>query len=166
MPEHKHRSRATNPFPTDYDPDLYPTVELDEEQASYYQSQIGILHLIVELGRTDIATEVSLLASHVALPRKGPLQTVFHIYAYLKERHNSRLALDPSYPEIDMRIFYQADWILWVTMPQNQEENQSFGELLWSLMMQMIKSDEDPAWDSVSSSIWLALFGIQRDWQL
>ena len=79
-------------------------------QATYYQSQIGILHWIVELGRVDITTEVSLLASHVALPRKGHLQTVFHIYGYLKKRHNSRLALDPSYPEIDMRVSHQADW--------------------------------------------------------
>ena len=39
-----------------------------------------------------------------------PLQTVFHIYAYLKKRQNSRLALDPSYPKIDMRTFHQADW--------------------------------------------------------
>ena len=88
-PEQKHSSRATNPFPTDYDPDLDTTNELDEDQATYYQSQIGILHWTVELGH---------------------LQTVFHIYAYLKKRHNSRLALDPSHPEIDMRVFHQADW--------------------------------------------------------
>ena len=86
MPEHKHSSRVTNPFPTDYDLDLDTTNELNEEQATYFQSQIGILHWIVELGRIDIATEVSLLASHVALPRRGHLQTVFHIYAYLKKK--------------------------------------------------------------------------------
>ena len=106
MPEHKHSSRATNPFPTDYDPDLVTTNELDEDQATYYQTQIGILCWIVELVRIDIATEVPLSASHVALPRTGPLQTVFHIYLYLKERINSRLALDPSYPSIDMRTFH------------------------------------------------------------
>ena len=110
MPDHKYSSRVTNPFPTEYDPDLDTTNEIDEDQATYYQSQIGIMHWIVELRRIDIATEVSLLASHVALPRKGHLQTVLHIDAYLKKRHNSRLALDPSYPEIDMRAFNQADW--------------------------------------------------------
>ena len=71
MPEHKHSCRASNPFPTDCEPDLDTTAELNEEQATYYQSQIGIFHWIVELGRIDIATKVSLLASHVALPRKG-----------------------------------------------------------------------------------------------
>ena len=110
MPEHKHSCRASNPFPTDYYPDLDTTAEFDEEQATYYQSQIDILHWIVELGRIDIATEVSLLGSHVTLPRKGHLQTVFHIYAYLMKRHNSRLAVDPSYPEIDMRVFHHKDW--------------------------------------------------------
>ena len=110
MPGHKQGNRATTPFPTDYDPDFDTTNELDEDQATYYQSRIGILCWIVELARIDIATEESLLASHVALPRKGHFQTVFHIYAYLKKRHNSRLALDPSYPSIDMRTFHQADW--------------------------------------------------------
>ena len=110
IPGHKQVNRAPNPFPTGYYPDLDTTDELDEDQATYYQSQFGILHWIVELGGIDIATEVLLLASHVALPRKGHLQTVFHIYAYLKKRHSSRLALDPSYPRIDMRTFHQADW--------------------------------------------------------
>ena len=86
-PEHKCGCRASNPFPTDFDSDLDTTAELDEEQATYYQSQMGILHWIVELGRIDIATVVSLLASHVALPRKGHVQTVFHIFAFLKKRH-------------------------------------------------------------------------------
>ena len=44
MPQHNHGCRASNPFPTDYDPDLDTTAELDEEQATYYQSQISILH--------------------------------------------------------------------------------------------------------------------------
>ena len=81
--------QSFNPFPTDYDPDLDTTAELDEGHATYYQSQIGILCSTVELGRIDIATEISQLASHVALPRKGHLQTVFQIYAYLKKRHSS-----------------------------------------------------------------------------
>ena len=58
MPEHKHSCRASNPFPTDYYTDLDTRAELDEEQATHHQSQIGILHWIVELGMIDIATEV------------------------------------------------------------------------------------------------------------
>ena len=78
--ECKQSCRASNPFPTDYDPDLEIKAELDEEQATYYQSQIDILHCIVESGRIDIATEVSLMASHVALPRKGtPTDSISYI---------------------------------------------------------------------------------------
>ena len=50
MPEHKNSCRASNPFPTDYDNDLDTTAELNEQQPTYYQSQIGILHWIVEFG--------------------------------------------------------------------------------------------------------------------
>jgi len=57
--------------------------------------------VIVEMGRMDISHEVSMLSSHVALPRKGHLEQVFHIFSYLKIYHNERLVLDPTYPEFD-----------------------------------------------------------------
>ena len=107
VPESKHSSRATNPFPTDYHPYLDTTNELDEDQATYYQPQIGILHWIVELGH---------------------LQTAFHIYAYLKKRHNSKLALDPSHPEISTKQIGQTLMGVsrrqYLTMPQSQQETQ------------------------------------------
>ena len=81
--------KALNPFPRDYDPDLDTMDVLNDDQATYCQSQIGILRWIVELGWVDIATEVSLLSSHVSLPREGHLETIFHLYAYLKQKHNS-----------------------------------------------------------------------------
>ena len=46
---------APNPFMLVYDPDLDMTDELLLELTLYFQSQIGILHLIVELGQIDIA---------------------------------------------------------------------------------------------------------------
>ena len=76
----------------------------------YYQSEIGILCWMVEMGRIDIVMEVSLLASHVALPREGHLEAVFHKYTYLKHKHNSCLALDPTYPQVHMGDFHEVDW--------------------------------------------------------
>ena len=66
MPDHKHSSRASNPFPTDYDPDLDKTNALHEDKATYYQFQIGILHwivgfvkILIEQDRqTDIPTKI------------------------------------------------------------------------------------------------------------
>ena len=66
---------------------------------------------MVELGRVDIITEVSVLASHLALPRVGHLEAVvYHIYAYLKNKHNTRMVFDPTYPPIDEGDFVACDW--------------------------------------------------------
>jgi hypothetical protein len=65
---------------------------------------------MVELGRIDIATEVSLLSSHLAYPREGHLETALHIMSYLRQKHNTRLIFDPTYPKIDMGMFPQFDW--------------------------------------------------------
>ena len=102
--------KVSAPFPRDYIPELDITPELDYEQANFYQSQIGILRWAVELGRIDIITEVSMLASHLALPRQGHLEAVYHIFAYLAGKHNTRLVMDPTYPTIDMSQFKECDW--------------------------------------------------------
>ena len=64
----------------------------------------------VELGRVDIATEVSLHSSHLALPREGHLLTALHVMGYLCLKHNSRLIFDPTYPIIDESRFPRHDW--------------------------------------------------------
>jgi hypothetical protein len=57
---------------------------------------------MVELGHIDIATEVSLLSSHLAFPPEGHLETAIHIMSYLSQKHNTRLVIfDPTYPKID-----------------------------------------------------------------
>ncbi len=65
---------------------------------------------MVELGRIDIATEVSLLSSHLAYPCKGHLETALHIMSYLSQKHNTRLIFDLTYPKIDMGQFPQYNW--------------------------------------------------------
>ena len=67
---------------------------------NYYQTQIGVLRWMVLLGRIEIITEVSMLASQLALPREGHLEAVFHIFEYLKGHHNSWMVFDPTYPTI------------------------------------------------------------------
>jgi hypothetical protein len=61
--------------------------------------------LAVALGRVDITTEVSMMSSHLALPRVGHLAQLFHIFAYLKKRHNAEMVFDPSYPVIQADRF-------------------------------------------------------------
>ena len=102
--------KASAPFPAGYDILLDTTPTLGPVLASFYQSQVGILRWIVELGRVDIVTEASLLASQLALPREGHLEAVFHLFLYLRNKHNSCMAFDPTYPEIDMSDFKVCDW--------------------------------------------------------
>jgi hypothetical protein len=65
---------------------------------------------MVELGRIDIATEVSLLSSHLVYPCRGHLETALHIMSYLSQKHNTRLIFDLTYPKIDMEQFPQYSW--------------------------------------------------------
>lgn len=103
--------RVSGPLPSNYRPELDVTEELKGDELSYYHSQIGILRWIVELGRIDIITEVSCLASCLALPRRGHLEAVFHVYAYLKKKQNGVIILDPTYPDIDLSSFNDGvDW--------------------------------------------------------
>ena len=103
-------SKAATPMKSGYQPEMDTSDELDHEEASYFQSQIGILRWCVEIGRIDIATEVSMLSSHLALPREGHLEAVFHIFAYLEKKHNARIVFDPTYHTIDHSNFVHCDW--------------------------------------------------------
>ena len=106
----KKGSRAKSPLPANYRPEFDMTEELEGEEASYYQSLVGILRWMVELGRIDIITEGSMLASHLALPCRGHLEAYFHMFAYLKSNHNATVVMDPTYPEIDHSVFKTCNW--------------------------------------------------------
>ena len=106
----KLSTKINAPLSNDYRPDFDDYSELESADAAYYHFLIGILRWMVELGRLDICCEVSMMSSHLALPREGHLAQVFHIFAYLKKHHNTRLVFDPSYPEIDPNTFVHHDW--------------------------------------------------------
>ena len=68
-------------------------------------SLIGILRWIVELGRVDICLEVSMMSSHIAIPRQGHTYQVLHIFGHTKKYHNTEMVFDPSDPVIDETKF-------------------------------------------------------------
>ena len=55
------------------------TDPLDPDQASYYQTMIGVMRGMVEMGRIDIATECLQLSSHLAYPREGHFESALHM---------------------------------------------------------------------------------------
>jgi hypothetical protein len=90
------KGKVSSVLPYEYRPELDVSEELDNDLYSYYNSLIGVLRWAVELGRIDIAVEVSMLSLHLACPRVGHLDAVFHIFSYLNQYNKSILAFDPS----------------------------------------------------------------------
>jgi hypothetical protein len=76
-------ARADNLFPVDYDPSTDLSDILDPECSSFYQHLISVMRWMVELGRIDTATEVSMLSSNLACPRKVHLENALHVMGYL-----------------------------------------------------------------------------------
>ena len=108
--KYKLPAKAENPFPTTYDSCTDDSDPLDPEQASFFMHLIGCMRWMIEIGRLDIATEVSLLSTHLAYPREGHLIAAIHIMAYLKQKHNTRLVFDPTIPDINLNNFPKYDW--------------------------------------------------------
>ena len=113
-PENSHLkipSKVETPLTMSYRPELDVSSELTSRDSAYYQSLIGILRWVVDLRRIDICLEVSMMSSHLAMPRKGHLDQVLHIFAYLHKYHNTELVYDPSDPVVEHDDFEQRDWI-------------------------------------------------------
>ena len=108
--ELKLRHKTNSPSPGNYHPECDATHECRPENARLYASLIGILRWLVELGRIDITCKVSMMSSYNTMPREGHLDHVIYIFSYLKTHHNSRLVLDPTYPDMDMEKFERKNW--------------------------------------------------------
>ncbi len=67
-------ARADTPFPVDSDLSTDFSDILDPDCSSFYQHLIGVMRWMIELGCIDIATEVFMLSSYLACPRKGHLE--------------------------------------------------------------------------------------------
>ena len=84
-----------------YRPEIDVSPELEGAEASYFHSLIGVLCLIVELGRADICVEVSMMSSHLDLPCQGHMEELHHMFAYIKKHHNAEIVFDPTPLDFD-----------------------------------------------------------------
>jgi len=144
--------RAETPIQTSYRPELDVSPELNATESSYYQSLVGVLRWMVELGRIDICLEVSMMSSHLAMPREGHLGQIFHIFTYLRKFHNTEIVYDPSDPCIETGNFERKDWTSSEfghisgeeELPPNMPEPRGLGFIMSA------KVDADHAADTVS----------------
>ena len=147
----KLKPKVRSPFSGQYCPETDMLPELNSAEASYYMSLIGILRWVVELGRVDIAVEVLLMSSHMAMPREGHLDQLFHMFAYLKCHHNAEMIFDPSYPEHDASQFERQDWSSTVYGGNLKEElPNNMPEPLGRTMIMTAYVDSDHAGDCLT----------------
>jgi hypothetical protein len=97
--EAKLKSTTRDPFPSGYKPKLDVTPELNDELGSRFLQLIGILRWAIELGRLDIFLKISQLSQHQALPRRGHLEVLYHIFAYLKKHQRRSNRIRPEDPQ-------------------------------------------------------------------
>ena len=81
---------------------------------------IGVLRRSVEIGRVDILYETSIMSTHLALPRVGHLEHLFHIFGYLKENPKRKIAFDPDHPFIDEQRLIHTTSMTSTTMQRRQ----------------------------------------------
>ena len=103
-------TRVSTPLSQGYRPELDQSRELDAKRGQYYQSLIGVLRWICELGRVDILVAVSMLSRYLVSPREGHLQQIFHLFAYVKHHKRSRMVFDDTEPVFDPNAFKICDW--------------------------------------------------------
>ena len=103
-------TKCPTPFTHGYHPSEDVSMELNPDGLRLFQELIGVLRWGIELGRIDILLEVALLSSHLALPRIGHLEQVYHIFGYLKKSPRRRLYMDPDHPVVSENRFHKFDW--------------------------------------------------------
>ena len=93
----KKAKHPMNPFSNiKYRPEMDMSAYCTETEHQFYQQCIGILRWMIELGRIDISTEISLMSRYLAQPRLGHLQQVLHIFSFLQSNNCPELIYDPT----------------------------------------------------------------------
>ena len=106
----KLRGKANRPYDQKYRPEMDVTTELNADGISKYQGYMGVFRWIIELGRIDIATEVSALSAFQVQPREGHLEACYHIFAYLRKHPHFTMIQHPVDIEMNEDRFMQQDW--------------------------------------------------------
>jgi hypothetical protein len=86
---------------------------LDDEQTRIYQSLVGAIQWVVQIGRFDVATAIMTLSRFRAMPRQGHLERVKRIYGYLAKMRFAKIRIRTDMPDFSMFPEKKHDW--WYT---------------------------------------------------
>ena len=111
LPENqKLIGKASTPMSQGYHPEADGSPLLDDKRLNYYQTLIGVMRWICELGRIDIVYDCSKLSRYLAAPREGHLEQVLHVFAYLKRHPRSKIVFDDFEPPLAGLGYAAHDW--------------------------------------------------------
>jgi len=80
-------------------PELDTSELLDMDQTKLYQSMIGALQWVIQLGRFDVATAVMTLSRFRAAPRQGHLDRVKRAYGYMSKMREGAIRMRTGIPD-------------------------------------------------------------------
>ena len=101
---------ASSPLPKGHHPELDTSPLLDEENQRIYQSLIGSLQWVIQIGRFDVCTAVMTMSRFRAAPREGHLECVKRIQGYLMKYKHAMIRIDTSMPDYSSLPKKDYDW--------------------------------------------------------
>ena len=91
-------------------PELDTSELLEMEETKIYQSMIGALQWVIQIGRFDIATAVMTLSRFRAAPRRGHLDRVKRVYGYLSKMRHGAIRIRTELPDFSDIPEKHYDW--------------------------------------------------------
>jgi len=101
---------AQSPLVKGDHPELDTSELLDIEWVQIYQSLVGALQWVIQLGRFDVATSVMTVSRFRAAPRKGHLVRVRRITGYIAKFRHGVLRIRTGEPDFSDIPDKQYDW--------------------------------------------------------
>mgnify|MGYP000107799768 CR=1 FL=1 len=97
-----------SPLENNDHPELDTSELLNEDDQKIYQSLIGALQWVIQIGRFDITTAVMTLSRFRAMPRQGHLDRVKRIHGYLSKMRHGIIKVRtaaPDYSSIPVKMY-------------------------------------------------------------
>ncbi len=101
---------ATSPLVKNDHPELDTSELMDMEETKIYQSLIGALQWVVQIGRWDVMTAIVTLSRFRAAPRKGHLDRVKRIFGYLRKMKHGAVRIRTEKPDYSDVPEIHYDW--------------------------------------------------------
>ena len=100
----------TSPLEKGDHPELDTSELLDLDQIQIYQSLIGALQWVVQIGRFDVATAVMTMSRFRAAPRQGHMDRVKRIHGYLSKMRHATVRIRTELPDFSNVPEKHYDW--------------------------------------------------------